>query len=348
MGVNQRATTSERPYSSRKIFRKQRNYTFMKHIAKNISQELNISKATISRALNNCSGVDVLTKEKIMEAALKYGYKSVKSSDVGIVMPSTPTYFWKPFCDGLIKKIKSENTDCSAFLYSSLANESDALKCITDATESDISVLIAVAPCTEEIRNLLQKNADKMLIILLDEELCVTNSFYVGENSYQNGYIMAKKYGEEYPDNKKFAIIRQTTKSGVVQKRINGFLAALAKEGINDVLCVDVSYTKNIMSTIIAREIAKCGNDINCVFCPDGITAQVCLAICKIKAHNIHCIGFESSLQNEKYAKMGILKMVCAQDIELQTEKISQIVREYLQTFTYPQEKNTYVENKIE
>ena len=144
----------------------------MKHIAKNISQELNISKATISRALNNCSGVDFLTKEKIIEAALKYGYKSVKSADVGIVMPSTPTYFWKPFCDALINKIKSEHTNCSAFLYSSLANESDALKCISDATESDISVLIAIAPCTEKIQNLLQKNADKMLIILLCRGSC--------------------------------------------------------------------------------------------------------------------------------------------------------------------------------
>ena len=60
-----------------------------------LAQKTNVSKATISRALNHCPGVDHETRRRVLEAA---GPLSPSSSedDMVMILPDTPRYFWNP------------------------------------------------------------------------------------------------------------------------------------------------------------------------------------------------------------------------------------------------------------
>lgn len=316
-------------------------------LTKKISDDLNISKATISRALNNCRGIDYATKEKIVQAALKYGYRRYVNvnADVGIVMPCVPSSFWGKFGGYVHDGIKDLDLNAVSFLCSSLHVEADALNCIDRAIESGVSVMIVSAPDTERIKNKLSECADKMLIILLEEYLDVVNTFYVGDDSYQSGYNLASAYRKKYPETTSFAIIRNLPRT-VTQRRIEGFCDAL---GDCKIKYIDGPFEKKIMSSLIARELSLIEDKIDCVFCPDGMMEQTGSAVYKLRSENdIHCIGFESSKGCRKYIESGIIKAVASQDTKAQAETAVLLAEEYIRGFEYPKSKCCYVKSKID
>lgn len=104
----------------------------MKHITiKDLAKLLNVSIATVSRALNNDKNIKEDTKHRILQAAEQYGYrrnpiainlKSGRSNTIGVIVPEINTPFFSKIIEGIqnvlyangwkvIVAYSNENTD---------------------------------------------------------------------------------------------------------------------------------------------------------------------------------------------------------------------------------------------
>lgn len=307
-------------------------------IKKRISEELNVSKTTVSRVLNNCGGVEYATKEKILELAVKYGYKRYLTADVGIVMPKNPKYFWNGLYRNTVRSFRDAGYNVSAFVYSSLNYEEDALVCLSNALESNISVLIAALPDTPRVREIIEKHSGKMLIILLEEFFDAVNTFYVGNDDEKTGYGLTSAYMDAYPERRRFAAIL-TTEHQNMKIRCKGFERAVREKG-GTFRYVRISEYDKLLHAHAARELYKIKDEIDCVFCPDGIMNEIGHAIYKLNVGDkIHTIGLEENSESRKYIDLGVIKGIAAQDLDGQIEKCVEVVNEYMTNFSYPDKK---------
>ena len=87
-----------------------------------ISKMTNTSKATVSRALNHCPGVDPQTRVRIQEAARTAGYQRAEKSpaQIGLILPTNPAYFWDEMRRGVESVFAANGQPCRAALYPSL------------------------------------------------------------------------------------------------------------------------------------------------------------------------------------------------------------------------------------
>lgn len=84
-----------------------------------IAERLNLSKATVSRALRNLPGTHPRTRSRVMEAAAEMGYRSLRTRSADVVDPTTHRYIgvfvrssrgrWRstPFLEGLSQAANS-------------------------------------------------------------------------------------------------------------------------------------------------------------------------------------------------------------------------------------------------
>lgn len=313
-----------------------------------LSDDLCVSKTTVSKALNHCAGIRYETKKKILKAAQECGYDIKKTSaQIGIVLPGIPGYFWKTAAKELEKAGQDLTRKCNTFIYSDLRQETDAEICIDRAAESGISVMIAAVPDTQRIRSKLQKLAKHILILLFEEYLEVQNTFFVGEDDYRSGYELGRRYLETYPETKRILIVKQHQGQGAV-KRIDGFTAALAEFGLQPCATVELFGKDHALAAVIARELAQVKSEFECVFCQSGTVPYVCQAIGKLKLkRQIHCIGFENPNTNRLYFETGMLKMVMEQNLKMQAETAMQIANQYICEHTVPASQCIRIKPKL-
>ncbi len=315
-------------------------------ITKKISDELGYSKSTVSRALNNCGGVDIATKERIIDAALKYGYRRYLSADIGIVMPAVPRCFWKNAQILLMNKLEKVGVEKRVFLYPGRYDVEDALRCVTEAIDCGISVLVAAVPDTKEIREKLEEYSDKLLIILFEEDVEVKNAFYVGENHFESGYKLISTYMDNFKGRNRFVSVCGR-ESNVVQLRLDGIKKFLAEK---DFLLkeMNIPMNKNAGASVIARMLNEIKEETDCVICLDDGLAQVYSGIYKLKmGGKIHCIGFDKGGISEEDIKNKIIKLNCCCDLELQITSTAEYVKKYIEDNMYPDKKYNYIKEKF-
>ncbi len=313
-----------------------------------LANKLNVSKTTVSKALNNCPGISPKTKHMIIEAASGCGYisKQTKRAEcrVSVVLPSSPDYFWGSLRKKIDSCSKETNIKWSNYVYPDLFDGFGALHCINQALSEDISVLILAVPDLPEIRKKLEEVANDILIILVEEFIDIKNVFYVGENSFSQGYFIGERYIKAYPDSTRFALLHSTD-FYTEKKRIEGFMAALNdynKEMILDI--IGNSETKS-KSAHIARQLADLKVLPDCIFCPSGDILYAAGSVKKLN-NNIHCIGFD--LHTKTDSNIKYITDLFLQDIDSYAQKAWEYTEKFLNYSTFPECKKTYIANIID
>ncbi len=312
-----------------------------------IANALHVSKATVSKAINNCPGVHSDTKRAIVETASGYGYALLKPpKNVATILPSAPVYFWGELRSRIVDYGKEAGIDIECYIYPNLYNGKDALRCIEQALEGEPSVLIVAAPDTEEIRAVLQAAASGVLIILVEEFLNIPNTFYIGTDSVAQGYHLTEKYIKAFPTSNDFAIL-DTTYFATEKERISGFLSALQSHGKRVVFRVGFDSQSRTQSATIARALSDAKALPDCVFCPSGGLAKAALAIKKLRSpKKIHCIGFDVNVNGLNHNDKSILTFVSVQDIDGQAKRAVVYAKNFLLGRELPEDKSVYIESK--
>ena len=312
-----------------------------------IAEHLGLSKATVSRAINNHSGVASDTKERVMRFAEANGYK-IKERDVqvAVILPTMPTFFWKPYSEALVEIGEKHHLACRTFLFSSFGDDKDALRCIDCAVDAGAKVIIIAAPNSDCVKEALSKLAEKMLVIQIEEPLGIKGSVFVGENSYINGRELADAYFEKYPDKKN--IVFFTRDDIEMQKRIDGFVSVMSEKNIRPLAIeINPSGTKT-RAAAVARILKEYENSLDCVVCIASAISDICLAIKKLGLkRDVICIGFEYSELDRKYKKTPILKMASSQDAARQSQIAIELAAQYLIRGEKPCADAFFVENKF-
>lgn len=316
---------------------------------KKLAELSGVSEATVKRALGNYRGISSTTKQKILDIAkrMDYGFKT-KRTDVGIVIPSAPAYFWKKLSDGLLDCIQKTNLNYRCFVFSDIANEEDALFCIDKAINSEISVLIISAPGTERVRKRIEKISKQICVILLEEYIEIENTCFVGEDMYRAGKTLAQLYFEKYKDSKLVVIFNKNI--NCLGRRAEGFVAGLKECEIASFLYVEntkKSYTKG-RASVIARELKRYAEIADCVCCTGGGISEVNAALDKINPKkDIHIIGFENNVKGSSCKGIERVKLIIDQDLKKQAETAVEIADTYIKTGVKPEKRNVFVKSKV-
>ena len=318
-----------------------------------IANALSVSKATVSKALNNTGGISYKVKKKVLELAAQEGYEvKNESTDIGIVMPYYPKIFWQTYLSEILKSAEKLNLSCQHYLYEDAAYPEDVMLCLEAAEKAEVEVLIVGITCSVGVPQIMEKIKelnDKMLVIFVEEIYRDDAQVYVGEHSYESARQLASTYLKKHPDRDNFLVFSKGGHS--IGSRVDGFKDELTLRDKTVLDVLEFPAKSSAVPANIARIIDRYKNKYNhvgCVFCASGSVSDVCVAIRKLKL-DIHCIGFECTNADMAYFDAGILKCVARQNIPLQAQAAVKIAHHYVSQGIRPNifkgESHTYIED---
>lgn len=312
---------------------------------KELSDALQLSPSTVSKALNNCFGVDAATRSRILDAARKAGYAPRRdAAAIDCILPDSPAYFWRPLFAGL----REAGPDCRCHILSSLTDVDMARIYLQQAAAQGTPVLIVSVPMTPEIRDMLAAYARHALVILLTQFGDIPHTVYVGEDAYQTGRALGEACAAHLPGQRRIVRL-ESPAAHVTTRRSEGFREAVTAAGARIVGTITRPEAGPALASCLARELHdRFGDGFDCVYCNDGVLYHVALAIEKLKqTGRVVCVGYEYEKRNQKYIDNGVIAAYAEQDPYAQGKLAMKIAAHYLKTATFPDSKFVYVPSVI-
>ncbi len=333
-----------------------------------LAKTLGVSRATASKAIRHCSGVDTETRERILRAARSEGaLRHGGTCGIYCIFPDTPSFFWKSLRHGIIDGIaKTALTEdggaCSVKcnVYTHLRDETSVLDYLEEAREMDARCIVIAAAMTPAIRAALAslcKSAER-LILLLSEYGDVPNAFYVGGDAAKDGAGMARRLLSDFqnaasvPD---AVWILSVSGNDNVTLRQKGFCETLPPPYAERIHVIDMdaarlsdpknqpSYLAAQLSQAFSRQ--PFGNAA--LYVPLGLPGLP-LALEKRGLPTVRCYCHDP-LPDADHEKQTAAKpaAVCVQDIYMQGVTAIRLAAEYLEKQQYPCEKRITVPSSI-
>ena len=192
-----------------------------------IAASMGVSKATVSRALNHCGGVDSETRERILAAV---GETTVPECAIYSLLPDTPGFFWQEMRRGL-----GDHADArypmKCNVYTRLRDDFSVLSYLRESVRA--RVLLVAASVTPAIRETLTALLPGRLVLLLSEDDGIlTNGFYLGSNAEADGYAMAEVYVRRLRDHVPYLLTLTPGVNQNVDLRAAGFSRYLRETGL--------------------------------------------------------------------------------------------------------------------
>lgn len=315
-----------------------------------LAQLTNTSKATVSKTLNHCFGVEHETRQRILAAAREHGClpRPVTPADVYVILPDTPKYFWGACFQGVAAE-KGGLTSCKINIYSKLADMEEIFSYLDEAEQQVAQLVILSVFPHGALTTRLERLAARIPLFFLSEFMDITNTFFIGEDPYQSGYQLGQAYLSHFTEFKKIICV-STLGSANAQKRRLGFIDAVASVGHSPLLdTIFMPPGNHIPAAGLARMLdSRYAGAFDCVYCTDGILPQVCLAIDKLKyAHNVICLGHENPPGNDKYWSNGRIAACMVQNIEAQGKIAMRLAADYVERLVFPPSKFNYVPSAL-
>ncbi|MFB9110788.1 LacI family DNA-binding transcriptional regulator [Flavobacterium gyeonganense] len=167
-----------------------------------IAKKLNITAATVSRALNNSPKIKDSTKKLVLETAASMNYKqnklalalkSGRSNNIGVIVPRIDSNFFASVIRGIEEELYSHGYQviiCQT--HENPKRENENLYTLIDAQVDGI--LMSVTDVTSEndgaFRNVLEKNVP---LIFFDRSKHIDGVSSVTINDFKGGYIATKQ-----------------------------------------------------------------------------------------------------------------------------------------------------------
>ena len=198
-----------------------------------ISKRLNISAATVSRALNDNKRVSVKTKEMVLKAAKEMNYqqnalalalKSGKTKNVGIVVP----YINHNFFASVIRGIEEELTPVGYHViicqtHENVKNEASQIQNLLN-THID-GIFISVTKSTQDTSHLQLIQEDGVPLIFFDRKKDMQGVSSVTINDFQGGFMATEHLIKQ--GCRDIAHLCVDLNLEIYRKRYEGYLEAL-------------------------------------------------------------------------------------------------------------------------
>ncbi|MCX2678400.1 LacI family DNA-binding transcriptional regulator [Galbibacter sp. EGI 63066] len=314
-----------------------------------IAKALNITAATVSRALNNNPKISEATRKLVMETAAKMNYKqnklalalkSGKSNNVGVVVPYIDRNFFSAIIRGIEEELYPLGYHVIICQTHELENtEIDNINALLNAQVDGI--LMSVSKHTEQtdhLNHVLNKNVP---LVFFDRKKDINGVSTVTINDYEGGYRATKHLIEQ--GCKRIAHISGHWALEIYKHRFNGYKQALLDHGIS----YNKDYVIKAKSDISAgkkavEKLLKLKNPPDAIFSSSDYVALG--AIQELKEHGIKIpddfcvVGFS----NEPFTKFMELSITSVDQSPLDMGKMAAKV--FLEQV---KEANVKIEKKV-
>lgn len=203
-----------------------------------ISKKLNVSAATVSRALNNNPKISLSTRELVLKTAKEMNYKqnrlaqalkSGKSNNVGVIVP----YINRSFFSSVIRGIEEELTPHGyhVIICQTHENYEYEIEQINTLINTQIDgIFISVSKNTVKTDHIEKALAENIPLVFFDRRKNVPGFSSVIIDDFQAGYIATKQLIEQ--GCKKIAYLSGDLNLEIYRNRHDGYCKALEENNI--------------------------------------------------------------------------------------------------------------------
>lgn len=242
-----------------------------------ISQKLNLSKSTISKALNNKGGVSGKTKQDIIDCARKLGYfyTHTDKANVNILIPAR----FKKYCTKIQNLFKKKNIVAKCGIYSTCE---DYVSCLEALKKSDCNILI-LYPLNDVGMHILKNIEKKCAVWFVYNLINLENTFYFGNNPKNTGVALANEFIGLNSKRPVF-VLYETELTAKISTA--SFYDTLVLHKIFPVSVVNLTSKTMISDALIARTLKNI-NDFDSIYCSAQLSGFIDGAIKKLGKQNV-------------------------------------------------------------
>lgn len=258
-----------------------------------IAKALNITAATVSRALNNNPKISQSTRKLVLETANKMNYKqnklalalrSGKSNNVGVIVPRINTNFFASVIRGIEEELHPEGYQ--VIICQTHEDENREIENINTLLNAQVDgILMSISNLPDEnnhyIERVIQKNIP---LIFFDRKKEIKNVSSVTIDDYMASYQTTQHLLEQGCD--KIAYFSGDRSLEIYEDRYRGYEQALLDNNIS----INKDYIINIKSNVVegreaAEKLLALKNPPNAIFSTSDFAALG--AIQQLKEHDI-------------------------------------------------------------
>ena len=318
-----------------------------------IAKKLNVSTAMVSRVLRHCSGVDSEMRQRIIAEAEHLVPADWGECAVYSILPDVPRYFWQPLRKGIADALDASNIPFKSNICTRASDDSIVLRYLDEADRLNAQVIILAAYVTPVIHKRLEALTNCHLVILLSEYHEFVNSFFVGSDAYQDGYIIGDYYASHYKNRE--LLVLTLPGHYIFEKRIEGFhdaLRASQPDALDHIVRIklekkvfqDLKLLPSKLAPLLMEAAKPC--ERLCIYAPMGIP-QFPLAMIKAKlADRSVCLCHDCYDSQSKY-KSSVHIVSCNQDGYEQGQVAAKLALDFVYFGLYPKHKRTYIPSHL-
>lgn len=207
-----------------------------------IADKLGISRATVSRVLNNNPNVKPETRQKVLSALKEYHYVPNESArflvmkkeyKIAVIVFSHPTFFWAQVENGVnfaCNELAAQSVTVDYFVTNILKPE-EQLQLIRTLPQQGYNG-IAIAPNDPQ---LLSNDIDKLShegfpVVIINVEIPTANQLcYIGCDYIQSGILAGELFSKFLPSPSDILVLTLRDSVYAIEQRVTGFRKELSK-----------------------------------------------------------------------------------------------------------------------
>lgn len=316
-----------------------------------------VSRGTVDRALNDRGRVNPEVAERIKKIAAELGYQPNPAGKalamakhpyrIGVVVQSCETAFMQLLLEGIeVAREKLEKQ--GAKVYVRQIEKVDAAKQLA-VIEELVNLGIegmAIAPVDDErICAAIDTLAEKMPVVTFNTDMPDSNRMcFVGQDSTAGGCACAGLMDMMLDGQGKVLMITGYPSNRSHNQRCDGFAEEIRKEfPAMELLPLEKCYDNNDVCYEIVRDAFKVHPDIRGIYLSANGQVGACRALQDLGlARQVRLICYDLTPQNKANTQNGTIDFLIGQNADLQGERPSEILFEYLFTGKKPQEELLY------
>ncbi|MBO5069588.1 MAG: LacI family DNA-binding transcriptional regulator [Roseburia sp.] len=308
-----------------------------------LAEELNMTPAMVSRALNPNGKVSVENRQRVLQTAEKYNFVpnrhasrlSMRSIRIGVLIHIK----FKITGEKMLKGIEAA--------YDNLKD----YKIVYDVTVVSRDTKNAWE-CTSELNKYV--DYDGVLISGFSSEKCIPmlndfakkNPNIVQFQDINNDieYLFASRHDEtlasnmaaeflsiclRYKSTKNVLLFTGRQESFVHRNSGKAFLKAAAVYGLNVLECVDMQDSSQVLYECLPQIFEKYGNNIDGIYITSGVSAELCKYI-ERNGLNLSLVTFDVYDELSEYIEKGIISATISQNISMQAQKAFEMFARYV------------------
>jgi LacI family transcriptional regulator len=200
-----------------------------------IAHEINLSAATVSRALNNNPKISAKTKKLVKDTAAKMNYKenklakalrSGKSNNVGIIVPRIDSNFFSSIIRGIEEELYPEGYH--VIICQTHENDEREIENINTLLNAQVDgIFMSISNVNQKLKSIIKRILnEKVSLVFFDRKMDINDVSSVTINDFNGGYIATQHL--IYQGCKRIAHLTGDQSLEIFKNRTEGYKKALS------------------------------------------------------------------------------------------------------------------------